>query len=158
MIKSKKINKKNAVSGSKTFSLSTMAAAVLSMTSGYATASTDGTVLPEAGEFSVGVAGAGYDELGTSPTFTLVGSNVGVVNINANAKAVLEWVNLGVGASQTLTFSDSHSGGSVVLNKVTTGGNSTTFNGAINASDNMDLIFVNPNGITWLDGQFWWCY
>ena len=44
--------------------------------------------------------------------------------------------------SQTLTFSNSHSTASVVLNKVT-GETATTFAGSITASDNVHFILVN---------------
>ncbi|MBT6078242.1 MAG: filamentous hemagglutinin N-terminal domain-containing protein, partial [Oceanospirillaceae bacterium] len=147
MVKSKKTNSENVLNIRVGFSRSAIALAVAAVFSGQASAS-DGTTLPDSeGEFSVGSAGTGYDSEGTIPTYTKVGSNVGVVNLNTNAKAVLTWANLGVGTSQTLTFSDSHGDGSVVLNKMT-GDNPSTFAGAVNASDNVDLIFVNPNGIT----------
>ena len=121
MLKLKNNNNKTASVAGVSFRRSAIALAVVAGFSGNAASATNGTTLPdsgESGEFSVGVAGTGYDSSGTAPTYTKVGSNVGVINLNANAKAILKWENLGVANDQTLTFSDSHGTASVVLNKV----------------------------------------
>ncbi|MCS5558923.1 MAG: filamentous hemagglutinin N-terminal domain-containing protein, partial [Oceanospirillaceae bacterium] len=146
MVKSKKNNNSNVSNAQVDIRRSAIALAVLSMISAQAEA-TDGTTLPDTGEFSVDGAGTGFDSGGTIPTYTKVGDDVGVIALEGNAKAILKWENLGVANDQTLTFSGSHASASVILNKVT-GSTATSFLGSVTASDNVDLIFVNDNGIT----------